>query len=763
MERQPVKLIPPASQTKANQEEAHGAYFAKVKKEGLEYIPSGCTLLDCVLGGGWPLGRMSNIVGDKSAGKCIVNSAMILTPDGFVDLQNLEPKHPMGESSYNQQVMVSRGNVDTTTHFYKEPVSQYYRVETNSGFIIEVTADHPIAIWADGCETVMKRGHSLELNDYAIIASSTHQYGKNEIHPSLAYLIGIVTDLPVMTTEDNLIVYVGSSMAKQVISQHLITLGTEIQVDGAYFIVKDQTNVTSVVNTLIQYSNTNSIPRTILSGTLSTQLQFLRGLMDTTSWLSSNTFYYKTCNEKLSRQIQLMLLNMGIVCNRKKLPQQLKGINMCQIEISGKNLNWYANLVGSDVHNLPVENEHRHGNIIPNLLTKMTRDHSKFKNLVDSHNRVAISKLFDLEIKNYQQYESDSWELLNRFIALHEPYESVGADLSFYKDLANSGFFMDRIKSITKIKEDTIAYDVHIPKDHKFWCNGFISHNTLLAIEACCNFNLIYPDGKIIYLEGEAAFDTDYASALGMPINDIEFAGEDLEDYTIESWFDHLTETLNKITKTEQPCLYVVDSLDSLSDRAEKERDITKGTYGAAKPKLIGELFRRLVKDMEQTRLHLMIISQVRDKIGVMFGEKHTRTGGRAMDFYASQILWLAQIKKLEKTILKQTRTYGTMVKAKCKKNKVGLPYRECEFPVVFGYGIDDIAAMITWLESISAKDSILRIINQSSYKSSAALSEELKQVDRQSRIQICNELASEVIDQWELIEQKFLPTTSKY
>ena len=166
---------------------------------------------------------------------------------------------------------------------------------------------------------------------------------------------------------------------------------------------------------------------------------------------------------------------------------------------------------------------------------------------------------------------------------------------------------------------------------------------------------------------------------------------------------------------------------------------------------------------MEQTRLHLMIISQVRDKIGVMFGEKHTRTGGRAMDFYASQILWLAQIKKLEKTILKQTRTYGTMVKAKCKKNKVGLPYRECEFPVVFGYGIDDIAAMITWLESISAKDSILRIINQSSYKSSAALSEELKQVDRQSRIQICNELASEVIDQWELIEQKFLPTTSKY
>lgn len=763
MERQPVKLIPPASQSTKSTEEVHGAYFAKVKKEGLEYIPSGCTLLDCVLGGGWPLGRMSNIVGDKSAGKCIVNSAMILTPQGFVDLEQLQSKYPLGTSPYTEQLVVSRGNIDNTSHFYKEYVDKYYRIETTHGFVIEVSANHPIAVWTKSCETFMKRGHALELNDYAIISKATHQYGKNELHPSLAYLIGVVVTNFVEVQDNDLILPFGSLLNKHEIIHHANALKANLEFNSNGLTIKSTSASQSLINILIQFANSQLVPGAILSGTLSTQLQFLQGLIDSKAQLHNNMLCYQTNNEKLSKSIQLMLLNMGIICNRFKLPMESNDEERYQIEISNKNLFWYFNLIGSGIYEFEDAIKLRHYEDVPQLLTKMIDDHFKFKTLLNSENRVEIARLFESALNKYQQYKCDSWELLDQFIALHEPYESIGADLSFYKDFAKSGFFIDKIKSIDIINKVTLAYDVHIPKDHKFWCNGFISHNTLLAIEACCNFNLIYPNGKIIYLEGEAAFDMDYAAALGMPTDQIEFAGEDLEDFTIESWFEHLTNTLIKITKTEQPCLYVVDSLDSLSDKAEKEREITKGTYGASKPKLIGELFRRLVKDIEQTRLHLMIISQVRDKIGVMFGERQTRTGGRAMDFYASQILWLAQIKKLDKTIRKQTRVYGTIVKAKCKKNKVGLPYRECEFPILFGYGIDDIAAMLTWLETISAKDSILQIVNQSSYKNVGELTEEIKHMDKASYLQICNELTSEVIDQWESIEQKFLPTTSKY
>lgn len=282
---------------------------------------------------------------------------------------------------------------------------------------------------------------------------------------------------------------------------------------------------------------------------------------------------------------------------------------------------------------------------------------------------------------------------------------------------------------------------------------------SLLAIEACANFNLQYKNGKIVYLEAEAAFDEEYAAALGMPVDKIEFAGDQLKDFTIESWFEHLEKTIEDATKSGQPVLYIVDSLDALSDRAEKDREIDKGTYGANKPKLIGQLFRRTVKDMEKTRIHLMIISQVRDNIGVTFGEQKTRTGGKAMDFYASQILWLAQLKKLDKTIKKIKRVYGIQVKAQCKKNKISLPFRECEFPILFGYGIDDIEAMLAWLETVDYDLSPWEQYKEG--RNSIAYS--IKLMEKEQQHTVVEQIKDAVAETWEEIETRFLPTVRKY
>lgn len=142
---------------------------------------------------------------------------------------------------------------------------------------------------------------------------------------------------------------------------------------------------------------------------------------------------------------------------------------------------------------------------------------------------------------------------------------------------------------------------------------------SLMAIEACANFHHQFPNGKIYYLETEAAFDLDYAEALGMPISRVIFPADDLPDNTVESWFEHLSSVLTELEQNKLPCLYIVDSLDALSDRAEKVRDIDKGTYAMNKQKLIGQLFRQHIKRIEDTRLHLMIVSQVRENIGVCF------------------------------------------------------------------------------------------------------------------------------------------------
>lgn len=281
---------------------------------------------------------------------------------------------------------------------------------------------------------------------------------------------------------------------------------------------------------------------------------------------------------------------------------------------------------------------------------------------------------------------------------------------------------------------------------------------TLLAIEACANFMRQYHNGQVVYIEAEAAFDMEYAKALGMPIQRVEFF-DDIG--TVEQLFEavgaflgvDLTQNKDKpepkLRRT--PGLVVIDSLDALSDEAEAVRDIRAGSMGAQKAKKMSELFRRLVRTLGQTHTCVLIISQVRDNIGVTFGEKFSRSGGRALDFYASQALWLAHIKTLRRKAMdKKDRAYAITVRAKCKKNKIALPYRECEFNIQFGYGIEDLDAGVEFLTSVGRA-------------SRAPPLRELKRLRGRELTEARARLNAAVTEAWYAVERNFVPTEGKY
>lgn len=280
---------------------------------------------------------------------------------------------------------------------------------------------------------------------------------------------------------------------------------------------------------------------------------------------------------------------------------------------------------------------------------------------------------------------------------------------------------------------------------------------TLLAIEACANFARTFDTGRIRYAEVEGAFDKPYAEALGLPLDRIEFA--ETEDgstiFTVEDWFEDLNAWAQELTE-DQHGLYILDSFDALSDRAELKRDIDEATYGGNKAKQSGQVFRRVVQLLNQKQITLFIISQTRDKIGVTFGEKHSRSGGRALDFYASQALWLAQITKFKKTIKGVERPIGVKIKAKCKKNKVGLPFRECEFDLMFGYGVDDVSTNVAWLQSIKRLDVL-------GLDSDKAVKAYFKDVSERDSAKERAQIADKVKGIWYDIEKDFIPTKRKY
>lgn len=268
---------------------------------------------------------------------------------------------------------------------------------------------------------------------------------------------------------------------------------------------------------------------------------------------------------------------------------------------------------------------------------------------------------------------------------------------------------------------------------------------TLLMIEAAANFVAKYPRGIVYYREAEAAFDKTYAAALGMPTDHVKFGDAALE--TVEDFF----EDLNKVCdKAKGPTLYVLDSLDALSDRGEMQRGMDEGSFGAAKAKMLSQMFRRVIRKLEDKRVTLLIVSQIRDNIGVVYGRKFKRSGGKALDFYASHVVYLAQRGKLYKTIRKVKRAIGVEVRAMVDKNKISLPFREADFNILFGYGVDDAQASAAWLKQVGRlADAKLK-------------PDDLGNLDKLDAAQIAK-LQKATENVWYEIETSFIPKRRKY
>jgi RecA/RadA recombinase len=176
--------------------------------------------------------------------------------------------------------------------------------------------------------------------------------------------------------------------------------------------------------------------------------------------------------------------------------------------------------------------------------------------------------------------------------------------------------------------------------------------------------------------------------------------------------------------KTGHHLLYVVDSWDALRSkvgiaRFEKQLDESmkdvkvdddgkeaksKGTYGMDKQKYGSDFFGIICGMMDGKDVTLIIISQVREKINILFGDKYYRAGGKALDFYTHQCCWLAEYDEIIRTYEGRAWPQGIISRGRFKRNKVAKPYRQGDITILFDYGIDDLTSMINWLFGPKAK-----------------------------------------------------------
>lgn len=209
--------------------------------------------------------------------------------------------------------------------------------------------------------------------------------------------------------------------------------------------------------------------------------------------------------------------------------------------------------------------------------------------------------------------------------------------------------------------------------------------------------------------------------------------------------------------------LYVIDSLDALSseaglarfEEAAKKDKPEDGSYGVEKAKyLSANFFANICSLTNKKDITLIVVSQIRHKIGVSFGEQYGRTGGKSLDFYTHQVVWLSEVEKLKKTFKEEERTYGIRILAKFKRNKVAKPFREAEIIALFDYGIDDLGSSIAYFWGPKTK-----LLDWEGIQYSRP---DLIKYIEDNKLQ--DELTKKVDDWWQSIEDNLKPNRlSKY
>lgn len=203
--------------------------------------------------------------------------------------------------------------------------------------------------------------------------------------------------------------------------------------------------------------------------------------------------------------------------------------------------------------------------------------------------------------------------------------------------------------------------------------------------------------GLAVYIDTENALSNEFLTAIGVDVPNMLYVPMD----TVEDIFESIETIIESVRKSSKDRLVtiIVDSVAAATTKIEQSADYDKDGWATTKAILLSKAMRKITNLIGKQKILLVFTNQLREKMGVMFGDKYTTSGGKALGFHASVRVRLNTISKLKQKVGKREEIIGVETEATVIKNRIGPPFKKARFQILFESGIDDYGSWLNLLK----------------------------------------------------------------
>ena len=597
-------------------------------------IPTGSIALDIALGiGGLPRGRVVEIYGPESSGKCLTGDTYVWTDLGLETIAELFARAGMKASCTSRTTDVrelglravnERGELESVavlTHNNRKPVIDLRLV---SGRQVKATHNHPLRVVSERGFIVWRKAGDICVGDTVVSATfgAVEAAAGDGVSEGLAVLLGYLVSEGSLTSKHKIRF---TNKDADVAAEYLSLVewhfpGTQVRCYNGqeYDILKP----TALRETLahdygLDYvtAHDKTVPYVIRTAGHKAQRAFLSALFEGDGWIdSSSTVGLGTASEQLAREVQLMLYGLGVPATVSSTWRADYQRHYWSVIVNPASAHRFLDEVGFRSPRLAAQVERN--------FRRSPRD-PQFENIPhlagligDLRDDIGGDRDFDRVAGDLFRTELDlacSRNRLARIVAwadLHRERLSSGgvAILEHLAGLASARQTYERVVATTDGGLQP-TFDLMLPVSHSFLANGVLSHNTTVALHAVANAQAA--GGIAAFIDAEHALDPEYAKKLGVDTDALLVSQPDTGEQALE--------ICDMLIRSGAIDIIVIDSVAALVPRAEIEGEMGDSHVGL-QARLMSQALRKMTGAIAGTNTTAIFINQLREKIGVMFG-----------------------------------------------------------------------------------------------------------------------------------------------